>query len=106
MSKNIKINGQDMTKDEALEVIKDETKKITQLSVGFNNENPDRTSELTGEGFALEKALIAGLSAYMDECGASMGMLKFLGSRKIKGRNLYIVMADADDEINELLNDK
>lgn len=97
------IDGQELTEKEAFKMLEDENIIVKKLSVTVGKPESDGESELSNEGFEIEKEYIASMSESMDQYGASRIVLSLTNSRKIMGRNLYIIMADTDDEINEIL---
>lgn len=87
------INGKKVSKEDALKWI-EKAEKITHFSALHEREGDK--GELSHEGFAIDQSFISSMSKGMDEHQAGYLRVSFLGSSKIMGRNLYIVMTDPD----------
>ena len=95
--KMVKVNGKNMPTEEALDLLKKDSVKVTKVQIEFDNPKKEEiaaTVPLTSEGFAIEKAIISGLSKKMDAMGASYLVFSMTGSPYIQGRTLRIVLSD------------
>lgn len=102
----IKINNKEYTKEEAKELLLDENSVVTSAQIEVSNHSKLPGEPTTNEGFAIEKQMISSMCDAMDIHGASQIKLAFKNCGTVKGRNVYIIMADPDDEINEILEGK
>lgn len=101
----IVINGQEMTKEEALAYIDNENTKISQFAMTVDKRKPEgEPSEKSHEGFSIDQELIQQMSEAMDEFNAGAIKVKVTESPKIMGRTLVIIMADADDPIISIID--
>lgn len=102
----VKVNGKEMSKKEAMDLLDKEETVVNSFSAEIENPNKKLDEmEMTNEGFPIGQDMISEMSEAMDEYGASCVKVKLAGSPKIKGRNLYLVMCDTDDSINEVLGE-
>lgn len=96
MSK-IKVNGKDVSKKKALEMLEDDSTVVHQVGVTIPNKNKSKDTPLTDEGFDIPQDTVSQLCKAMDQVNASFAKITFTNSAKIKGRTLVVIMADADD---------
>lgn len=100
---SVKINGQEVTVEQAIKMIDEDKMKITQFTVGIDGNKDKPKSEPSHVGFKIDQEFISEVSKAMTHLEASRIISSFKNSPKIMGRNLYIIMADQDDEINGIL---
>lgn len=88
--KMIEVNGKLVSKEEALAWINHPDTKITHFSMEMEP-NRDKDGPVTDEGFGIDKDYMATFSKQMDEMNAGHMLLSFKNSRKLGGKDLYLV---------------
>lgn len=90
-----KINGKDVSTEEAKKTLSDPQVVVTEFSLELGNDTKSE-SPLTNDGFALDKDFIAGMSQQMDRLNAGLMKFSALNSRKIMGKDFYVLMIQPD----------
>ena len=93
MSK-IKINDEEVSKDEALEILSDDKVMITKAAFFFERDPNKPRPEKSDEGFSIEQDVIAELSRAMTNMNAGLAKYTLKRCPGIMDRTLYVIMTD------------
>lgn len=98
---NIEVNGKQVSKKEALDLINNDETVISKASVTLENHNKNKSEPLSYEGFEIDKQFV-GLSAKKkDKMNASIMATSFIKSPKINNNTFAMVILSPKKDLTE-----
>jgi hypothetical protein len=95
----IKVNDVEMSEEEALKVLSDESTVVTKVSMDIDNPNKLRSDPPNMDGFDIPRDLLVSMAQESDNVNGGV-TLTFSNCGKLGGKTLVITVKDTEEKTN------